>query len=306
MLSGIAGGNAGFLNDLNQIENRINQTTQQLSSGIRVNKASDDPGAVASILDYQNQIDQITQVQTNLQLASTVAQTADTGLQSASSLMNQLMSIATHGASSTATANDRTTLGAQVQNIEQQLVAIANTTLQGRYIFGGDDPNTQPYTFNWASPDGVIANNTPTNTQTITSAGGASIIPGLTAQQIFDVQNPPGTPAPGNVFQAVYSLGQALLANNQAGVQTALTSIGAAATQLAQSNASYGNTETWIQQANQDASERLTNLQGLLSGARDTDIAAAATQLATDQTALQAALSAHASLNQKSLFSYLG
>ena len=306
MLSGIDGANPAFINDLNQIQNRINQTTQQISSGIRVNQASDDPGAVASILDYQNQMDQITQVQTNLQLAGTVAQTADSALQSASSLMNQLISIAAQGASSTSTANDRTTLGQQVQDIEQQLVALANTSLQGRYIFGGDNPSTPPYTFNWASPDGVIANSTPTNTATITDAGGASIIPGMTAQQIFDVQNPPGTPAPGNVFQAVYSLGQALLSNNQAGVQTAVTSISAAATQVEQSNAYYGNTETWIQQANQDASDRLTNLQSLLSSVRDTDVASAATQLATDQTALQAALSAHASLDQKSLFSYLG
>ncbi len=46
MLSGIDGTNGSFLADLNSIQNRISQDTQQLSSGIRVSQASDDPGAI--------------------------------------------------------------------------------------------------------------------------------------------------------------------------------------------------------------------------------------------------------------------
>lgn len=306
MLSGISGTNGSFLADLNRIEERIRGTSQQLSSGIRVRQASDDPSAIASILNYQNQIDQVTQVQTNLNLAKNDAGTADGALQSASSILSQLGSLAAQGASSTTSAASRAVYGQQVQELEQQLVSIANTTVQGRYIFGGDNPATQPYTFNWSSPNGVVQNNTASNTNVITDASGNSIVPGMTAQQIFDAQNPPGTPAPNNVFQAVYALGQALLSNNQAGIQTAIDGIKAAQSQVEQSNAYYGNTETWIQQANTDAGQRLATLQATLSGLRDTDIASAATQLTTEQTALQAALSAHASLGNKSLFSYLG
>ncbi len=306
MLSGINGTNGSFLADLNRIEERISGTNQQLSSGIRVSQPSDDPSAIASILDYQNQLDQLTQVQTNLNLAKNDASTADGALQSASSILNQLGSLAAQGASSTTSASSRTVYGQQVQELEQQLVSIANTTVQGRYIFGGDNPGTQPYTFNWASPNGVVQNNTASNTSTITDASGNSIVPGMTAQQIFDAQSPPGTSAPNNVFQAVYALGQALLNNDQAGILTATDSIKVAQSQVEQSNAYYGNTESWIQQANADAGQRLSTVQQTLSGLRDTDVAAAATQLTTDQTALEAALSAHASLSNKTLFSYLG
>ncbi len=306
MITGIAASNGSFLADLNQLENRISQTSQQVSSGIRVNQASDDPSAIASILDYQNQIDQITQTQTNLDYANTDVKTADGALQSASSLMNQLVSIAAQGATSTATPSSRTELGQQVQQIEQQLVLIANTTVQGRYIFGGDQPTIQPYTFDWSSPDGVVANSTPTNTAVIADASGSTIVPGLTAQQIFDAQNAGGGAAPNNVFAAAYSLGQALLSNDQPGIQNATTAISAAATQVAQSNEYYGNTETWIGQATTDAASRLTNLRTALSGLRDTDVAQAATELQTDQTALEAALAAHASLDNRTLFSFLG
>jgi flagellar hook-associated protein 3 FlgL len=306
MLAGLDAFNSTFLLDLNNTENQITQTNQQISSGIRVSVASDDPGDIASILNYQNQAAQITQVQTNLDSASTRASAADSALSSATTLLNQLASIAAEGASSTVDAATRATLGQQVQSIEQQLVGLANTTVEGQYIFGGDDPSTQPYTYNWSDAEGVTQGNTASNTNTIEDINGQTIVPTMTAQQIFDVKNSDGTPATGNIFEAAYSLGQALLSNNQAGVQSATDLVTAAATQLGQATTFYGNTEDWIQNASSNATSTLTNIQAEVSNLRDTDVAAAATQLTTEQTAMEAALSAHGSLVVKSLFDYMG
>ena len=59
MLAGLYAYNSAFLLDLNNTQNRISQTNEQISSGIRVNKASDDPGDIAAILNYQDQASQI-------------------------------------------------------------------------------------------------------------------------------------------------------------------------------------------------------------------------------------------------------
>lgn len=306
MISGIYADNGNFLADLSLLENRISQVNKQISSGIRVNQASDDPSAVAPILAYQGQISQIKQVQTNLNSAQTEAQTADGALQTASTLMDQLVSLGAEGASSTSSPSARAVLGQQVQSIQQQLVAVANTSIGGTYIFGGDNSSTAPYTFSWTSPEGVIASGTPTNTATLRDADGNEIVPRLTAQQIFDVQSPPGAPAPGNIFQAAFALGTALLANNQPGIQSALDQVKAGSAQLQQSTTAYGNIENWIQQGSQAATTHLNNITAALSTLRDSDVATDATQLSLDQTALQAALSAHANLNAKSLFDFLG
>ena len=127
MIKGIAATADAFVTNLNRIENQINTTTQQISSGISVNQASDDPAAVEPILSAQSEIARITQVKTNLNTANAVATTADSSLQSANSVMNELVSIAAQGATVTATANTRTALAVQVQQLEQQLVSIANT-----------------------------------------------------------------------------------------------------------------------------------------------------------------------------------
>ena len=297
MIKGI-GNNESFVANLNLLENRITVTNQQISSGVRVSQPSDDPGAVEPILTTQAEIDRVTQVQANLNTAKTVASTADSALQTANSVMNQLVTIAAQGASGTATADTRTSLSAQVGQLEQQLVSLADTSVQGRYIFAGDNPTTQPYTFDGTNPPSAAVPN-PLNTGVIRDASGNSIVPTLTAQQIFD------SPA-GSVFQAVDSLRVALQNDNQAGATTAATSLKTAAVQLNLGAESIGAAEDWIGNASTDAAQRLTTLQAQLSGLRDTDITAAATQLTLDQTAYEAAISSQASLPTKTLFSYLG
>ena len=298
MLKGIAANTDAFVANLNRIQNRINLTNQQITSGVRVSQPSDDPAAVEPVLSAQAEIDRITQVQTNLNMAKTEAATADGALQTANSVMDQLVTIAAQGATSTATADTRAALAQQVQQLEQQLVSIANTSVQGRYIFGGDNPTTTPYTFDGTNPP-VAGVPNPTNTGVIRDAEGTSIVPTLTAQQVFD------SPA-GSVFQAVDSLRVALQNNNQANVVTVATSLKTAATQMNLAAQSYGATGNWISNASDDAARRLTALQGQLSGLRDTDITAAASQLTLDKTAYEAAIASQASLPTKSLFSYLG
>lgn len=113
-------------------------------------------------------------------------------------------------------------------------------------------------------------------------------------------------PTSSSIFQTAYALGQALLNNDQAGAQNAALALQTSVTQLGQATTHYGNTQNWIQDSQDSATNLLTDLQAGLTGLRDADVASQATALTLGQTALQAALAAHGSLQVKSLFSYLG
>lgn len=306
MIAGLQAYNPEFLAGLSATEGRISTVNEQMSSGYRVNEASDDPSAVGPILAYQGQLDHLAQVTTNLNTAQTEAQTADGALQTASTLLDQLVTLGAQGANGTSDSSSRAVLGQKVQQIEQELVAVANTTVAGRYIFGGDDPSTSPYTYNWSGTNGVTQNGTPTNTAVTRDSDGNTIIPRLTAQQIFDVRDSTGAPAAGNIFAAAHALGTALLANNQTGIDNAIDQVKAGVTQLGQATTSYGNFESWLTQANQTAATHVSNITSALSSIRDSDVMGDLTQLTVEQTALQAALAAHGTLNTKSLFSFLG
>ena len=128
----------------------------------------------------------------------------------------------------------------------------------------------------------------------------------MTAAQIFDTTTAAGTPASDNIFQTVYSLAQALSSDDDAGIQTAANSLKAGTSHLTQVSVFYGSVESWIDQASTAASDQLATLQQSLSSVKEVDMPTAITSLTSDQVALQASLSAHASLPTKTLFDYLG
>ena len=115
-----------------------------------------------------------------------------------------------------------------------------------------------------------------------------------------------GNPSGDNIFAAVASLSVALFSNNTADMQTAINALKAGTTHLESSGAFYGNVENWISAANTSASAQIASLTGTLATLKDTDLPTAATELTLNNTALQAAIQAHASLSNKTLFDYMG
>jgi flagellar hook-associated protein 3 FlgL len=306
MLSGIRAQDGMFLSELGHIEERISKTNQQVTSGVRVAQAVDDPSAVMPILQFQGQIDRLTQVNANLQRASTDMATADAALASASTIMDRLNSLGTRGMSDQSTVDNRKDLSIEVEQLENQLVSIANTSIGDRFIFGGNYASGAPYQFAWAKPNGVVNNLTNSDPTYLTDGNGSTILSGKTATEIFDLQDASGNPLPGNIFQAVHDLGQALANNDTTAIQTAIGSLKTATAHLGAITVFYGNVETWITQANQNTADQIAAVQQSLSSIQDVDMPAAITQLTANQTALQVSLSAHASLSTKTLFDYLG
>ncbi len=72
--------------------------------------------------------------QTNLSRVQAEANAADSALSSAISLVESARTLALQGAGTLSA--DRQTLASQVRGIQEQIVSLANTTTEGRYIFG--------------------------------------------------------------------------------------------------------------------------------------------------------------------------
>lgn len=307
MLKGVYAGDSAFLIQMERTEARISKANTQITSGIRVNQAQDDPFAVQSILSNQNQLDQLTQLQTNLNLSKNDATYADGALQSVSNILNQILSLGAQGASDITTPTSRANLAIQVKQLAQQVIGISNTQVGSRYIFGGDTPLTMPYTQDWTQPGGAVGNVTnPRATALLRDSSGTTTQAGLTAQEIFDVRDSSGNPTTGNIFQATYALTTALETNNAAAATTALTDLKAGINHLSIATVFYGNQQTWIETASDAASSQAASLTQTIGSLRDTDLPTAITEMTSTQVSLQAALSAHASLSTKTLFDYLG
>src|SRR5579863_10511873 len=217
-------GTAWFLNGLANLQQQETQTQIELSSGYRINDAADSPPQTPALIQLGSTLAAVQGYQTNLSSVQTEAGTADQSLGSSISLIQNAVTLASQGASSTATAATNQTLAANVQSIQRQLIAISNTTVAGRAIFGGDQDQSPPYQYNSAGATGVDSLTAQTSSRTIVNPQGQTVYQPLTAQRIFDPVDASGAPTAGNTFAALQSLVTALQTNDLPGIANALTS----------------------------------------------------------------------------------
>ena len=124
---------------------RLENASRQASSGKRVNVASDAPSEIDTILQLRTDAARNTQIQENLSVAKADADAADGALSSATKIMDRARVLASQGATFTLDATGRQSIAGEVQSLLEQMVAVSRTTVQGRYIFGGDHDSTPPY-----------------------------------------------------------------------------------------------------------------------------------------------------------------
>ena len=113
-------------NMTNQIK-EITESTERLSSGKRVNNASDDPSSIGPISRLNAQILSIQEAISNGGEGKLLAQTADSGLSSINNLLARIRELAVQGGSSTLTTADRNTLQVEINSYLTEIDSITST-----------------------------------------------------------------------------------------------------------------------------------------------------------------------------------
>ena len=306
MITNVNPQNALFLNGIDRIQSEISQASNQVSSGLRITVASDAPDQIGTLLQLRANQAHNTQVQSNITLAQTDAQSADEALSASIQLMDTATTLASQGATASSDATTRASLAQQVQSILQQMVSNSQTNVEGVYIFSGDQSDTPQYTWDSTKANPVVTQQTTASTGVVENPGGGTFQSSLTARQIFDDQDATGAPATDNVFNALNTLATALNNNDTAGITNSITLLQAASVHLNTSEAFYGNLEDQLQNASNYASNYSVQLQTEISNIQDADVTSAATELTAANTQLQAAMEMEGQLPHSSLFNYLG
>lgn len=305
MISGITAEGQTFLNALNSIQNQLSTTQAQIATGLLVNKPSDAPDELSPILQLHAQISQNQTLQTTLNGSLTTINSAENALNSSVTLLENASSLASEGTGLNETASSRAALAQSVQGILQQMVANANTTVNGSYVFSGDQNQTQLYQLDPASPTGVDRLAIATNTDLVQGAGGIQIAASLTANTIFDARNPDDSVSNNNVFAALNGLAVALQNNDTAGINTAINNLQSASTYVNNQLAFYGIAQDQINSSLTSSQNTSTQLQAQLGQLQNANEAQSITELTQAQTQMQEALDAQARMPTNTLFDAL-
>lgn len=121
----------------------------QVTSGSRINLASDDPAGAAQAVSLNHVIASTAQYSSNIDNANARLSTEANTLTSFNSLLDQVRSMTLQGINGTLSNADRSDMATQLTQIRAQLVQLANTTdANGNALFAGTATTSTPFVVN--------------------------------------------------------------------------------------------------------------------------------------------------------------
>lgn len=290
-----------FLADMNRISKRLDEAEYRITSGKRINKVSDAPDEISQLLAARTQLSATEQVHANLNRVKGEVDTAEGALQQAVNVLERIAVLGTQGAADTISADGRRSLSDEIGALLEQLVNLAGTKVDGRYIFSGDSDTSAPYTADLGADPPYSVYQGTASTRKVEHPTGALMRVSLTAEEIFEDADPAR-----NVFASVQAMRTALAANDTEAIKEALGRVRYSATHVNNQLAFYGAAQNQVAEGINFAFKQELRLKADISTLEDADLTEAILELSQARLQQQAAIGAQSQvLNRPTLLDYL-
>jgi flagellin len=249
-------------NLLNNTNNSLNNDLTQLSSGLRINSAEDDPAGYAIANSFKASIASMNVASQNAAQAQSMLQTADGAYSQINNIMVQMKSLATEAASGQESSTNLASLNNEFQDLASEINQIANSTVYGGTTLLGASATTVTF---------QIGDTASINDQFVVALSGATTtflnIGGL------DLSNMPDA-------------------------QTAMTALDNALTSINSIMGNVGGMQNQLQYAVSNLTTTIQNYTSSASTIEDVDMASAVSDMTKQQILEQSAMAMLAQANQ--------
>lgn len=278
-------------------EQALSTAVQQLATGQRVILPSDDPAAAAANLRSLAESANVDRYTQNGDAVLSQAQMADSALSNVVSELNKAVTLGTQGADGSITSENRTAIATQVQSVLSEVVAQANTTLNGVSLFAGTSGAAQAFASDTTSPTGYsYQGNSGVNTAAVGDNLQLEInVPG---DQVFTNPN-------GDVLGSISQLISALGSGTTDDIGTAVTAVRSALNNVSQQRVLYAGVVNQINAQESYLSQETISLTSQQQSLTGVDITVAISNLTQAQIAHSTILAAAAKVLPTSLLDYL-
>lgn len=269
-------------NNLNNTNNSLSKTLQQLSSGSRINSGADDAAGLSLVDGLQANQTALTQSVTNATEGVGLLQVADGALSQVTSLLNRAVTLATEASNGTLNSSQLTAANQEYQSILAEISNIGSTTTyNGNAVFTGTAVNiyTGDSTSTGASTDALTI-----NTLSSSNLGDTA---GVVAYA-------------GNTISYSASAGQDLSATDltsQANAQSALTDLNSAISDVAAQDGYIGSQINTLNSVSQVMATQQQNIAAAQNAVQATDYAQATSNMSKYEILSQTGIAALAQAN---------
>lgn len=279
---------AGLQRALRQVNDAQNRAT----TGLQVERASDDPSASSSIMASGSTLRAIDQYKRNINSARARLDREESVMSSVSQMLERAKELGVSQGTGTADAQTRLTAKAEVDQLLQAVVQLGNTSHEGEFLFGGDQSNVAPFTGTTAPFSAAP----PTGTRYAEISSALSIRTNHNGTDAF---------LNSGVLASLEQLSLALGANDQTAIQSSLSSLDSAHANVQVLIGETGAASQQLDVASSNLDALDTSLRAFKSSLQDADIEKAVTELVGRQTAYQSAMLATSRVMSLNLADYL-
>jgi len=268
---------------------------RQVITGRRILKASDDPSAASAAMRTRSPLRALEQYKSNIDLADSRALAEETTLDSVLNVLSRAKEVAIGQASDTADEYTRLAAKAEVDQLFDHVIQLANTRLGNEYLFGGTSGDVRPYAADSTAPLGFTSTS-PSGDHEVEIAEGRYLKVNHSGVEAFEDTG---------VLAALHNLSQALGNNDGVAVHSALGGVDDAFDGVQVLLGDIGARTNHLQITRSSLEALDLNLQIQRSDLEEVDVEKAISDLVGRQTILQAAMLATSRVMGLSLADYL-
>lgn len=285
--------------DLARLSSNQTRLTQQMASGKRLSDASDDVPATGRVMNYESEKRMLQQFERNAQRAVTDIAVSTTALTSIKQIANQIFNLAP-AASASGDPSQHAAIATQINGLIEQTVSLANTQVNGNYLFGAQETATAPFTPARDPATGQITGVTYGGT-----AGAAPVIDVSEGAQVATTNSGVQNLELESFLNNLVALRDAVAVNDKPAIQATQNTLGDDEDNIVNMASTLATSQFRVEVTRTQNTTRFNQLANLSSTETDIDLAETIIKYQTSDRSYQAALQAGAKMMQNSLLDYL-
>jgi flagellar hook-associated protein 3 FlgL len=288
-----------LMRNINHNLTRMQGQQNELSTGRKLNKPSDDPVGITYSLRYRSELAMNEQYDKNVAQAKAQLEHTDTVLGQLNDLVQRAQELSVQALNETNPQSALDAIATEIKQIYSQAIIIGNDQLNGKYIFNGQMTDIRPYdestAYTAAAPD---SDDQKIN---VRFSAGITVAANVTGGEVFGK-----TADADNLFKVLKDLQNSLSPTaNKTDLAAAYQKLQTRYDKIINIRSEVGarsNRVDLIDQRIQDLNINLTTLQ---SNVEDADMAETIMRYNQEEAIYQASLSTGAKVIQQTLVDYL-
>lgn len=173
---------SNFLDNLTRSYDRLGQYQNQLDSGKKIARPSDNPVVAMNGILYRSDLKEIEQYQHNIGEVYVWMDNSDDVLDKTTQVLQRVRELTTQASNYTYEENQRKDMAKEIEQLTDHIKDLFNTQIAGKYVFNGTDTTNPPVN---RLDDGTYAVSANNQTFNIEVLPGIQIGVNVTAAQMF-------------------------------------------------------------------------------------------------------------------------